>query len=72
MNIESIEHVAERSGKARLSLNRLGNWYKCRECGCTFLGYEPQPEKEEFTPSPQVFIDLMERDEEDEQLPHER
>ena len=61
MNIESIEHVAERSGKPRLSLNRLGNWYKCRECGCTFLWDEPQPEWQ-----PGVYVDMMERDEEDE------
>ncbi len=60
MNVESIEHVAERSGKTRLSLNRMGKWYKCRECGCMFLGDKPQSERQ-----PGVYVHLMERDEED-------
>ncbi len=75
INVESIEHVAEKSGKVRLSLNRMGTWVKCHECGFTFLWDEPQPGQPGYKPKitsnyeqqvPGVYIHMMERDTEDE------
>ncbi len=62
INVESIEHVAERSGKARFNLNRIGKWVKCGECGFTFLWDEPPKQEQQV---PEVYTYLMERDTED-------
>jgi len=46
-------------------LNRMGTWMKCGECGLTFLWDEPKPKQPTFQASPYVYVDLMERDEEE-------